>query len=243
MALSPLAGKPAPKELLIDPAQLEREYYARKPEPADPAQLVSFGTSGHRGSPLKGSFNEAHIVATTQAICDYRRAQGINGPLFVGRDTHAVSAPAQRTAIEVLVANAVETVIQSADGFTPTPAISRAILVHNRNRTERLADGIVITPSHNPPEDGGFKYNPPNGGPADTDVTGWIQQRANALLREGNRTAKRTPLADAQRAATFHEQDFMIPYVEDLRHVIDLDAIRAAPCCGTIATRVLALGS
>ena len=185
MALSPLAGKPAPKELLIDPAQLEREYYARKPEPADPAQLVSFGTSGHRGSPLKGSFNEAHIVATTQAICDYRRAQGINGPLFVGRDTHAVSAPAQRTAIEVLVANAVETVIQSADGFTPTPAISRAILVHNRNRTERLADGIVITPSHNPPEDGGFKYNPPNGGPADTDVTGWIQQRANALLREG----------------------------------------------------------
>jgi phosphoglucomutase len=228
MALSPLAGKPAPKELLIDPAQLEREYYARKPEPADPAQLVSFGTSGHRGSPLKGSFNEAHIVATTQAICDYRRAQGINGPLFVGRDTHAVSAPAQRTAIEVLVANAVETVIQSADGFTPTPAISRAILVHNRNRTERLADGIVITPSHNPPEDGGFKYNPPNGGPADTDVTGWIQQRANALLREGNRTAKRTPLADAQRAATFHEQDFMIPYVEDLRHVIDMDAIRAA---------------
>ena len=228
MALSPLAGKPAPKELLIDPAQLEREYYGRQPEPADPAQLVSFGTSGHRGSPLKGSFNEAHIVATTQAICDYRRAQGIDGPLFVGRDTHAVSAPAQRTAIEVLVANAVETVIQSADGFTPTPAISRAILVHNRNRSERLADGIVITPSHNPPEDGGFKYNPPNGGPADTDVTGWIQQRANALLREGNRTAKRTPFADAKRAATFHEQDFMTPYVEDLRHVIDMDAIRGA---------------
>jgi phosphoglucomutase len=228
MALSPLAGKPAPKDLLIDPAQLEREYYARKPDPADPTQLVSFGTSGHRGSPLKGSFNEAHILATTQAICDYRRAQGISGPLFVGRDTHAVSAPAQRTAIEVLVANAVETVIQSADGFAPTPAISRAILVHNRNRTDRLADGIVITPSHNPPADGGFKYNPPNGGPADTDVTGWIQDRANTLLRDDNRTAKRLQLDAAQRNAAFHQQDFMTPYVEDLRNVIDMDAIRGA---------------
>jgi phosphoglucomutase len=228
MALSPLAGKPAPKDLLIDPAQLEREYYARKPDPADPTQLVSFGTSGHRGSPLKGSFNEAHILATTQAICDYRRAQGISGPLFVGRDTHAVSAPAQRTAIEVLVANAVETVIQSADGFAPTPAISRAILVHNRNRTERLADGIVITPSHNPPADGGFKYNPPNGGPADTDVTGWIQERANTLLRDDNRTVKRLQLDAAQRNAAFHQQDFMTPYVEDLRNVIDMDAIRDA---------------
>ena len=148
---------------------------------------MSFGTSGHRGSPLNGSFNEAHILAITQAICEYRRAQGISGPLFMGRDTHAVSGPAQRTALEVLAANDVETVIQSADGFTPTPAISRAILVHNRGRTDRLADGIVVTPSHNPPEDGGFKYNPPNGGPADTDVTGWIQTRANELLREGNR--------------------------------------------------------
>ena len=228
MALSPLAGKPAPQELLIDPAQLEREYYARKPEPTDPAQLVSFGTSGHRGSPLNGSFNEAHIVAITQAICDYRRAQGISGPLFMGRDTHAVSGPAQRTALEVLAANEVDTVIQSADGFTPTPAISRAILVHNRGPTDWLADGIVITPSHNPPEDGGFKYNPPNGGPADADVTGWIQTRANALLREDNRAAKRLPLAAAQRAATFHEQDFATEYVEDLRHVIDMDAIRAA---------------
>jgi phosphoglucomutase len=228
MALSPLAGKPAPKELLIDPAQLEREYYARKPDPSDAAQLVSFGTSGHRGSPLKGSFNEAHILATAQAICDYRRAQGINGPHFIGRDTHAVSGPAQRTAIEVLVANQVETVIQSGDGFTPTPAISRAILAYNRGRTERLADGGVITPSHNPPEDGGFKYNPPNGGPADTDATGWIQQRANELLREGNRSVKRLPLATAQRAATYHEQDFMTPYVEDLRHVIDMEAIRGA---------------
>src|SRR6478735_6923329 len=176
MALSALAGKPAPKELLIDPARLEREYYARKPEPDDPAQLVSFGTSGHRGSAFNGSFNEAHILAISQAICDYRRTQGVSGPLFMGRDTPAVSGPAQRTALEVLVANDVETVIQSADGFTPTPAISRAILVHNRGRTDRLADGVVVTPSHNPPEDGGFKYNPPNGGPAESDVTGWIQK-------------------------------------------------------------------
>ncbi|HJY36861.1 MAG TPA: phosphoglucomutase, alpha-D-glucose phosphate-specific, partial [Steroidobacteraceae bacterium] len=224
MALSPLAGKPAPRELLIDPAQIEREYSERKPDPGDPAQLVSFGTSGHRGSPLNGSFNEAHIVAISQAICDYRNAQGISGPLFMGRDTHAVSAPAQRTALEVFAANEVATVIQSADGFTPTPAISRAILVHNRGRTERLADGIVITPSHNPPEDGGFKYNPPNGGPADSDVTGWIQKRANELLRENNRSAKRLPLARGQ----YSEQDFMTAYVEDLRNVIDMNAIRAA---------------
>jgi phosphoglucomutase len=224
MALSPLAGKPAPRELLIDPAQIEREYSARQPDPSDSAQLVSFGTSGHRGSPLNGSFNEAHIVAISQAICDYRNAQGISGPLFMGRDTHAVSAPAQRTALEVFAANEVATVIQSADGFTPTPAISRAILVHNRGRTERLADGIVITPSHNPPEDGGFKYNPPNGGPADSDVTGWIQKRANELLRENNRSAKRLPLARGQ----YSEQDFMTAYVEDLRNVIDMDAIRAA---------------
>ena len=224
MALSPLAGKPAPRELLIDPAQIEREYSARQPDPSDSAQLVSFGTSGHRGSPLNGSFNEAHIVAISQAICDYRNAQGISGPLFMGRDTHAVSAPAQRTALEVFAANEVATVIQSADGFTPTPAISRAILVHNRGRSERLADGIVITPSHNPPEDGGFKYNPPNGGPADSDVTGWIQKRANELLRENNRSAKRLPLARGQ----YSEQDFMTAYVEDLRNVIDMDAIRAA---------------
>jgi phosphoglucomutase len=228
MALSPLAGKPAPKELLIDPAQLAREYYSRKPEPSDVTQLVSFGTSGHRGSPLRGSFNEAHIIATTQAICDYRHSQGISGPLFMGRDTHAVSGPAQRTALEVLAANDVETVIQSRDEFTPTPVISRAILIHNRDRTERLADGIVITPSHNPPEDGGFKYNPPNGGPADSNVTGWIQSRANELLREDNRAVKRVSLAEAQRAPTLHEQDFVASYVEDLRHVIDMDAIRAA---------------
>jgi phosphoglucomutase len=228
MALSPLAGKPVPKELLIDPAQLEREFYNRTPDPTDPAQLVSFGTSGHRGSPLRGSFNEAHIVATAQAICEYRRMQGIDGPHFIGCDPHAISAPAQRTALEVLAANGVETVIQSGDRFTPTPAISRAILVYNRVRTDRLADGVVVTPSHNPPEDGGFKYNPPNGGPADTDVTAWVQRRANELLRAGNREVKRIPLAAARRAATFHEQDFMTPYVQDLRNVIDMDAIRDA---------------
>jgi phosphoglucomutase len=224
MAISPLAGKPAPKELLIDPARLEREYYARAPEPDDPTQRVSFGTSGHRGSPLRGSFNEAHILATTQAICDYRKMQGISGPLFMGRDTHAVSGPAQNTALEVLAANGVDMVIQSAAGFTPTPAISHAIIVHNRGRVDRLADGIVVTPSHNPPEDGGFKYNPRNGGPADAETTGWIQTRANELLREGNRAVRRVRLA----AANFSERDFAMPYVDDLRHVIDMDAIRAA---------------
>src|SRR6516164_11271769 len=191
MAVSSLAGKPAPKELLIDPSQLEHEYYERRPDLEDPNQTVSFGTSGHRGSPLKGSFTEAHILAITQAICDYRHSQGYDGPLYMGKDTHAVSAPAQRTALEVLAANRVETVIQRDDGFTPTPVISRAILVYNRNRKEHLADGIVITPSHNPPEDGGFKYNPPNGGPAETDATRWIQNRANQLLRENNAGVRR----------------------------------------------------
>ena len=186
MTISPLAGKPAPKEMLIDPARLEREYFERQPDLDDPSQLVSFGTSGHRGSPLRGSFTEAHILAITQAICDYRRAQGTDGPLYMGKDTHAVSGPAQRTALEVLAANGVETIIQRDDGVTPTPVISRAILVYNRARTEHLADGIVITPSHNPPEDGGFKYNPTNGGPADTDVTQWVEDRANELLRNGN---------------------------------------------------------
>jgi phosphoglucomutase len=226
MPLSPLAGKPAPKDILIDPARLEREYYARQPDPSDPTQLVSFGTSGHRGSPLRGSFNEAHILAISQAICDYRRAQGFDGPLYMGKDTHAVSGPAERTALEVLTANRVGVVIQQGGGFTPTPAVSRAILVHNRGRTEHLADGIVITPSHNPPADGGFKYNPPGGGPAETDVTGWIQNRANALLRAGNADVQRVPLATAKQR--LHEQDFLMPYVEDLRNVIDMEAIRAA---------------
>lgn len=226
MTLSPLAGKPAPKDILIDPVRLEREYYARKPDPSDPSQLVSFGTSGHRGSPLRGSFNEAHILAISQAICDYRRAQGFDGPLYMGKDTHAVSGPAERTALEVLAANAVEVVVQQGGGFTPTPAISRAILAYNRDRAAHLADGIVITPSHNPPADGGFKYNPPGGGPAETDVTGWIQNRANTLLRADNAGVQRVPLATAQQRA--HQQDFCLPYVEDLRNVLDMEAIRGA---------------
>ena len=228
MALSPLAGKPAPKEMLIDPQQLVREYYVRKPDPAEPAQQISFGTSGHRGSPLTGSFNEAHILAIAQAICDYRRTHGISGPLYMGRDTHAVSSPAQRTALEVLAANGVETVIQGGNGVTPTPAISRVILAHNRGRTDRLADGVVITPSHNPPEDGGFKYNPTNGGPADSEVTDWIQKRANALLRVGNADTKRIPFVAAIGSATTYEHDFIAPYVDDLRNVVDMEAIHAA---------------
>ncbi len=227
-AISPLAGKPAPKELLIDVARLEREYFERHPDVNDPNQLVSFGTSGHRGSPLHGTFNEAHILATTQAICEYRHRQGIDGPLYMGKDTHAVSGPAQRTALEVLTANGVETIIQEKDGVTPTPVISRAILVYNRGRKEHLADGIVVTPSHNPPEDGGFKYNPPNGGPADTDVTGWVQNRANDLLRAGNAGVKRVPFAKAMQAASTHQEDFILPYVRDLKNVIDIDAIRGA---------------
>jgi phosphoglucomutase len=228
MAISPLAGKPAPADMLVDPARLEREYYARTPDAGDPEQRVAFGTSGHRGSPLRGSFTEAHILAITQAICDYRRSQSTDGPLYLGKDTHAVSGPAQRTALEVLAANDVETIIQRDDGVTPTPVISRAILAHNRGRTARLADGIVVTPSHNPPEDGGFKYNPPDGGPADTAVTRWIQDRANALLREGNAGVKRVPFATAIRAASTHQEDFVLPYVEDLEHVVDMAAIRGA---------------
>src|SRR5215813_3205042 len=227
MSISPLAGKPAPKELLVDPSRLEHEYYERRPDLEDRNQLVSFGTSGHRGSPLNGSFTEAHILAITQAICDYRRSQGYDGPLYMGKDTHTVSGPAQRTALEVLAGNNVETIIQSDDGFTPTPVISRAILVYNWNRKEHLADGIVITPSHNPPADGGFKYNPPNGGPADTDVTRWVERRANDLLRDGT-GIKRVPFAAAIKADTTHQEDFVLPYVEDLRNVIDIDAIRSA---------------
>jgi phosphoglucomutase len=228
MPTSPLAGKPAPKELLVDLERLERQYYERLPDPEDPAERVSFGTSGHRGSSLRGSFTEAHIVAITQAICEHRLAKGIDGPLYLGKDTHALSAPAERTALEVLAANGVETWLQREDGVTPTPAVSLAILVHNRGRESRLADGIVVTPSHNPPEDGGFKYNPPHGGPADTDVTRWIEDRANELLRSGGAGTKRLPFEAARRSATTHEHDFVGPYVEDLRSAIDLDAVRAA---------------
>jgi phosphoglucomutase len=228
MAISPLAGKPAPKEMLVDLARLEREYYERRPDVSDPNQLVSFGTSGHRGSPLRGSFTEAHILAITQAICDYRRSQGTDGPLYMGKDTHAISGPAQLTALEVLAANEVQTMIQKDDGVTPTPAISRAILAYNRGRKEHFADGIVITPSHNPPEDGGFKYNPPNGGPADTDVTQWVQTRANDLLRAANAGVKRVSTSEAVEATTTRQEDFILPYVRDLRNVIDMDVIRSA---------------
>src|SRR2546425_2354700 len=228
MALHPLAGKPVPSHMLIDVARLEREYYERKPDPNDPRQLVRFGTSGHRGTSLDGTLTETHILAIAQAICDYRRSRGIDGPVCMGKDTHALSALAQRTALEVLAANRVETISQREDGLRPTPAISHAILVYNRGRAEHLADGIVMTPSHNPPEDGGFKYNPPNGGPADTDVTGWVQDRANELVRGGNAAVKRVPLAAAMKAATTHADDFLLPYVRDLASVIDMDAILAA---------------
>jgi phosphoglucomutase len=225
--LSPLAGKPAPKELLVDVPKLERAFFERTPDLADPAQRVSFGTSGHRGSSFAGAFTRAHILAITQAICDYRRAQRTTGPLYLGKDTHALSGPAQDAALEVLAANGVETVYHSHGGFTPTPVISRAIVAHNRGRDSALADGIVVTPSHNPPEDGGFKYNPPDGGPADTAVTTWIQDRANALLQSGD-GVRRIALAEALRATTTHGRDLVLPYVNDLASVIDMDAIRAA---------------
>jgi phosphoglucomutase len=227
-SISTLAGKPAPKEKLVDLARLEREYFNRRPDLRDPNQMVAFGTSGHRGSSLAGTFTEEHVLAITQAICDYRVVHGTDGPLYMGKDTHALSAPAQCTALEVLAANGVETIIQRDNGVTPTPVISRAILVYNRGRQEHFADGIVITPSHNPPEDGGFKYNPWNGGPADTDVTRWIEDRANELLRKRNAGVKRVPYQQAVNASTTHQEDFVLPYVRDLDNVIDVDAIRSA---------------
>ncbi|HXI20628.1 MAG TPA: phosphoglucomutase (alpha-D-glucose-1,6-bisphosphate-dependent), partial [Gemmatimonadales bacterium] len=219
---TPAAQPAAP----IDLDHLEREYHERRPDPT--AQPVSFGTSGHRGTPLDGSFTEAHILAISQAIADYRREREITGPLILGKDTHAVSRPAERTALEVLAANRLTVIIQEGDGYTPTPAVSRAILAHNRGRIAGLADGIVITPSHNPPEDGGFKYNPPNGGPADTDVTSWIQRRANALLAEGNRGVRRMEFAAAFRAATTRPTDLVGPYVEALAGALDLEPIRSS---------------
>ena len=214
--------------MLVDVPKLERAYFDTRPDVEDLNQLVHFGTSGHRGSSLRASFNESHILAITQAICDYRRMQGTTGPLYLGMDTHALSAPAQRTALEVLAANQVETLIQQNDGVTPTPVISRAILVYNRDRKTDLADGIVVTPSHNPPEDGGFKYNPPHGGPADTLTTSWIENRANELLRAQNVSVKRMPFERALKAATTHEEDFIHPYVNDLNHVVDMEAIQLA---------------
>jgi phosphoglucomutase len=228
MPLHSLAGKPAPPHSLADVAKLQQAYYERQPDLDDPQQLVSFGTSGHRGTSLGGTFNEAHILAITQAICDYGAAHAISGPLFVGKDTHALSGPAQRTALEVIAANGDIAVIQEHDGFTPTPVVSRAILTHNRGRKEQLADGIVITPSHNPPEDGGFKYNSVNGGPADTDVTKWIQDRANAILRGGNREVQRIPYEKALHTPTTQQQNFITDYIADLKNVIDMDAIRSS---------------
>src|SRR5256884_4662634 len=221
MAISPLAGKPAPREMLVDLARLEAKYYEHKPDVGNPEERVSFGTSGHRGSSLRGSFTEAHILAITQAICDYRRSQGTDGPLYMGKDTHALSRPAERTALEVLAANDVDTILQRDDGATPTPVISRAILVYNHGRTTLPADGIVVTPSHNPPQDGGFKYNPPNGGPADTDVTKWIQDRANAILRGGNHEVKRLAYEKAIKAPTTHQRNLLRDYVAELKNVID----------------------
>lgn len=221
----PLAGKPAPAELLIDVDRLLGDYYDRKPDVDDQRQRVSFGTSGHRGTSVDGSFTESHIAAIAQAISEYRASQGINGPLYMGKDTHALSAPAQRTALEVLAANGVETVIQSGDSVTPTPVISRAILAWNQGRSSGLADGIVITPSHNPPSDGGFKYNETHGGPADTTVTQWVEDRANEILKSGV-AVKRLSYASALQAASTHSTDFVRPYVDDLARVVNMDAVR-----------------
>lgn len=225
MPIHPLAGQPAPTDFLIDPAKLEQAYYEIRPDLDNRTQLVAFGTSGHRGTATNGTFNEIHILAITQAICEYRALHKTTGPLFLGRDTHALSAAAQRTALEVLAANRVETVIQANDGFTPTPAVSHAILGWNRNHAN-LADGIVITPSHNPPQDGGFKYNPTDGGPADTDVTGWIQRRANDLMRQNLLDVKRVSYERALAAPTTRVRDYVRGYIEDLANVIDMKAIR-----------------
>ncbi len=228
MKIDPRAGQPAPPEMLMDVAALIRAYFTDQPDPSIPAQRVAFGTSGHRGTAFARTFNEHHVLAITQAICRYRVEHGTSGPLYLGADTHALSAPAVATALEVLAANGVNVMLSQGDEPTPTPVVSHAILSHNLGSTWELADGIVVTPSHNPPEDGGFKYNPPNGGPADTDVTAWVQRRANVLLRKGNVGVKRMPYASAVKAASTHEDDLVVPYVEDLKHVVDMDAIRAA---------------
>ena len=228
MTIDARAGQPARPELLVDLALLERSYYDRDPDPSDATQRVQFGTSGHRGSSLDGTFNEAHILAITQAVCDYRRHEGIDGPVLLAKDTHALSAPAERTAIEVLAANGMLAFMADGAGITPVPVISRAIVVHNRGRTSHLADGLIATPSHNPPRDGGFKYNPPHGGPAGTSVTAWIERRANELLAGGNRGVKRMPHTAAISATTTQRVDFITPYVEDLESAINMSAIRSS---------------
>ncbi|MGA9441894.1 MAG: phosphoglucomutase (alpha-D-glucose-1,6-bisphosphate-dependent) [Methyloceanibacter sp.] len=226
--ISPLAGKPVPVLSLVNVARLATAYFALTPDPSIAAQRVAFGTSGHRGSAFAASFNEAHILAIAQAVCLHRRRAGVDGPLFLGMDTHALSEPAFASAVEVLAANGVETMIDAQGGYTPTPVISHAILAYNRGRKTGLADGIVISPSHNPPDEGGFKYNPANGGPADVDVTGWIEKAANAFLANKLKGVARIPYKRARRAACVHEHDYITPYVADLANVVDLDAIRAA---------------
>jgi len=226
--ISPLAGKPAPKSILVDVPKLLAAYADTRPDPSVPSQRVAFGTSGHRGSSLQGSFNEWHILAITQAICEYRAGKGIDGPLFIGFDTHALSQPAFESALEVLAAHGVTTMVSSGGEFTPTPAISHAILVYNRGRSNGLADGIVITPSHNPPDNGGFKYNPTNGGPADTDITRWVENRANALIEGGLKEVRRMPFAQARKAAGTREHDYLDRYVADLANIVDFDLIRSA---------------
>ena len=226
--ISPLAGHSALEAPLVDIPKLIDAYYQIQPDPAVASQRVAFGTSGHRGVSFDGSFNEAHVLAITQAICHYRQGHGIDGPLFIGIDTHALSGPAFQTALEVLAANEVQVMISKGGEYTPTPAVSHAVLGHNRRRNAHFADGIVISPSHNPPDSGGFKYNPPNGGPADTDVTKWIENQANAMLAARLREVLRIPLQQARRAATTREHDYMGNYVADLKHVIDFDAIRGA---------------
>jgi phosphoglucomutase len=226
--IDPSAGEPAPASRLTNVPRLITAYYSLKPDPAVAAQRVAFGTSGHRGSSLESSFNEVHVLSITQAICDYRRQKGIAGPLFLGFDTHALSAPAFASAIEVLAANDVEVMTAADDEYTPTPAVSHAILTYNRGRTAGLADGIVITPSHNPPDSGGFKYNPPDGGPADTQVTAWIESQANALIDTGLQKVERMGFARARRAATTHSHDYLTSYVNDLAHVVDLEVIRGS---------------
>ena len=228
MPPDPLAGQPVPADRLPNVPRLVAAYYTGRPDPEDPAQRVAFGTSGHRGTSLDGSFTEAHVLAVTQALCEHRAAAGVDGPLVVGFDTHALSEAAFGSALEVLAANGVETVVQEGRGYTPTPAVSHAVLAHNRGRTSGLADGVVITPSHNPPEDGGFKYNPPTGGPAGADVTAAVEDRANAILEGGLADVRRVPLARALRADTTHERDLVRPYVDDLGAVLDLDAVRGA---------------
>ncbi len=226
--ISPLAGKPAEPSMLVNVPRLVTAYYTLVPEPSVPAQRVAFGTSGHRGSSFDRTFNEWHVLAISQAICEYRKQRGIDGPLFLGIDTHALSEPARASALEVLAANGVDVMLSEDDEYTPTPAVSHAILTYNRGRDKGLADGIVVTPSHNPPDNGGFKYNPPNGGPADNDVTGWIEARANTFLESGLHGVKRIPFERALQAATTHRHDYLNSYVNDLGSVLDMDVIRGA---------------